>query len=630
MYENICCNCMTDTKATPSVCPQCGSSMDIKNDAVSLQPRVVLNKQYLIGTCLGSGGFGITYLGLDLVLKMRVVIKEFLPRNIARRQKDQLTVFPISEDYANDYRYGLTKFIDEAQTLAQFNHPSIAPILFFFKENNTAYFVMRYIQGKTLEEHIKLQDKGITQQDLLDIMMPVLDGLDAVHQGGILHRDIKPKNIYIPDSGNPILLDFGSARDAISTKLSICLTHGYAPLEQYSSDMKLGKQGPWTDIYACAATMYSCLRGYNYEKKRMDSPTKAPDRQNGEKLLHIKDISRQKLSEDFANAIMKALEMNIQNRPASVAEFQALLMPPSDSSTTTGDSSTADTAMELLVVAGEFEGERIPLTNKPVLIGRDPTKCAVVLSEKRISSVHCEIHREKGAFYVKDLRSTFGTFLDDKQRLAPFESTLLMPGDAFSLAGCAVFQLTRKSIAVEPKDNAQPTPQPSDTPKTEHYEQTQILKNDTGLQQQPKTGPKPNQKSVQKNEITQLPLAPRTKRLLNFITDLTVVSVVAVILRFIVMSSGTGGGLGLTLLVFIALYFVYYCILEGMTGKTVGKFITHTRVVMSDGLRPPVAVVAMRSLVRLIPFEPFSFVLNKDWHDTMSGTTVVMETKPPG
>ncbi|WP_255317204.1 serine/threonine protein kinase [Candidatus Magnetobacterium casense] len=241
--------------------------MDIKNDAVSLQPRVVLNKQYLIGTCLGSGGFGITYLGLDLVLKMRVVIKEFLPRNIARRQRDQLTVFPISEDYSNDYKYGLTKFIDEAQTLAQFNHPSIAPILFFFKENNTAYFVMRYIQGKTLEEYIKLQDKGITQQDLLDIMMPVLDGLDAVHQGGILHRDIKPKNIYIPDNGNPILLDFGSARDAISTKLSICLTHGYAPLEQYSSDMKLGKQGPWTDIYACAATMYSCLRGYNYEKK---------------------------------------------------------------------------------------------------------------------------------------------------------------------------------------------------------------------------------------------------------------------------------------------------------------------------------------------------------------------------
>ncbi|MBF0317478.1 MAG: protein kinase [Nitrospirae bacterium] len=604
--------------------------MDIKNDAVSLQPRVVLNKQYLIGTCLGSGGFGITYLGLDLVLKMRVVVKEFLPRNIARRQRDQLTVFPISDDYAIDYQYGLTKFIDEAQTLAQFNHQSIVPILFFFKENNTAYFVMRYLQGKTLEEHIKLQDKGITQQDLLDIMMPILDGLDSVHQAGMLHRDIKPKNIYIPDIGNPILLDFGSARDAISTKLSICLTHGYAPLEQYSSDMKLGKQGPWTDIYACAATMYSCLRGYNYEKRRMDSPTKAPDRQNGEKLAHIKDISRQKLSDDFADAIMKALEMNINNRPASVAEFQQLLSP-SDSSTTMNSSDIPDPAMELLVIAGEFEGERIPLTNKPTLIGRDPTKCAIVLSEKRISSVHCEIHKEKGSFYVKDLRSTFGTFLDDNQRLAPFESMLILPGDAFSLAGCAVFQLVEKPPIDDGEhankhDNVQATPRQPDDPKTEQYEQTQILKSEKGLNQPPKTAPKTATKTDSENrqKANQFSTASRTKRILNFTIDLTVVSIVAIICRFVATMSH-----GSLLIVFITLYFLYYAILEGITGKTVAKFVTHTRVVMTDGLRVPFSVVVVRSLLRLIPFEPFSFLLNKDWHDTMS-KTIVVQDRPPG
>ncbi|MBF0538555.1 MAG: protein kinase [Nitrospirae bacterium] len=623
MYENICCNCMAEVKLGPQEtlykCPQCGSGADIKNDVVSLQPRVVLNKKYLIGRCLGSGGFGITYLGLDLELRMRVVVKEFLPRNIVRRQRDQLTVFPISEEYAEDYRYGLTKFIDEAQTLAQFNHPSIAPILFFFKENNTAYFVMRYFQGKTLEEHIKLHDRGITQQDILDIMMPVLDGLEAVHNAGLLHRDIKPKNIYIPDNGRPILLDFGSARDAISTKLSICLTHGYAPLEQYSSDMKLGKQGPWTDIYACAATMYSCLRGYNYERNRMDSPTKAPDRQSGERLIHIKDISRQPLSEDFANAIMKGLEMDIKQRPASVAEFQGLLTHHVEPSTTsTGSSGTDEVSMELLVIAGEFEGERIPLGNKPTLIGRDPTKCALVLSEKRISSVHCEVHSEKDDFYVKDLRSTFGTFLDDNKKLPPFESTLISPGDTFSLAGCAVFQLVKRPATAMQQDNPQPAndnlePAPHLRQKNgKQHEATQIFKNEPVLKQNPKID----------KETKHLPIAPRTKRLLNFTIDLTVVCIATLILQVIVRAGLFGEGL-----VFITLYIMYYTVMEGMAGKTVAKFITHTRVVMADGLRVPVSNIIIRSLSRAIPFEPFSFLLNKDWHDAMS-RTIVIDDKP--
>ncbi|MBF0344838.1 MAG: protein kinase [Nitrospirae bacterium] len=613
---------MTDAKGSAQ-CPQCGSGLNIKNDIMALQPRVILNKQYLIGRCLGSGGFGITYLGLDVVLKMRVVIKEFLPRNIARRHTDNLRVFPISDDYAEDYKYGLTKFIDEAQTLAQFNHPSIVPILFFFKENSTAYFVMRYIQGKTLEEHIKTLANGITQQELLKLMMPILDGLNAVHNAGLLHRDIKPKNIYIPDDGNPILLDFGSARDAISTKLSICLTHGYAPLEQYSSDMKLGKQGPWTDIYACAATMYSCLRGYNYEKNRMDSPVKSPDRQSGEKLSHIKDISRQRLTDDFANAIMKGLEMDIKRRPATVAEFQGLFMTQPASSTPKDDSTTGEPCMELLIIAGEFEGERLPLTRNPIIIGRDPTKAALVLSENRISSVHCEISTSKGAVYIKDLKSTFGTFLNDNKRLPSFEPTVILPGDTFSLAGCVVFQLLRKSEQTAPdrRLSTQPVEQnkthaDTEDSKTEIYLPTERLTPNTQHIQHIKTDHKP----------TQQPITARIKRLYNYTIDLIVVCIAALLFRAILYKTGlfnNTDGFTKEAFLFVGLYALYYTAFEFASGKSIAKFITHTRVVRADGSKPDISHIIIRSLLRIIPFEPLSFLFNKDWHDSMSKTIVV-------
>ena len=159
----------------------------------------------------------------------------------------------------DNYKKGLNKFYKEAQTLAQFHHPSIIPILTSFKENNTAYFVMRYIPGQSLAQYVKQLSGEIAEQEILDIIKPVLEGLKEIHKKGLLHLDVKPQNIYIPEQGDPLLLDFGSARqemiDADISFSTIFLTDGYAPIEQYSSK---AKQTACTDIYACAATIV-CL-----------------------------------------------------------------------------------------------------------------------------------------------------------------------------------------------------------------------------------------------------------------------------------------------------------------------------------------------------------------------------------
>ncbi len=432
MYENTCCSCMSDTGGKDP-CPNCGNPLTFKNEPLALQPRVILNKQYLIGKTIGSGGFGITYLGLDLKLRMPVVIKEFLPKQIARRLNNHKTISVISPEYSENYEYSLSKFMEEAQTLAKFNHPNIVPILFFFEENNTAYFVMRYIPGKTLQDHVKEIKRSIEEQEILSIMIPILDGLKALHNIGMLHRDIKPKNIFIPEIGKPILIDFGAARQAISNKLSILVTHGYAPLEQYSSDMKFGKQGPWTDIYACAATLYACMIGYNYQKDRLNSPTKAPDRQLGEILPDIKTVSKQKMSDSFARAVMKGLEMDICNRPQTVSEFQAMLKSP--------QLKQFENNFELKVIAGEFEGELIPLTSRPLIIGRDLNKSDLVLSSKSISGTHCQFHTIKNKIYVEDLNSKNGTFINNMAKLKPHQSVNISSGDTISLAGKAVFKV---------------------------------------------------------------------------------------------------------------------------------------------------------------------------------------------
>ena len=226
-------------------------------------------ESYEISSILGVGGFGITYKGYDHSLHCDVAIKEYLPSGLALRTTDGATVIAKSDQDKKYYEYGLKRFLEEARILAKFKERSIVRVSRFLESNGTAYLVMDYEDGESLAEH--LQKCGVlSEAEILDIMLPVLEGLGAVHAKDFLHRDIKPGNIYLRKNGPPVLLDFGAARQALGEQtraLTGMVTPGYAPFEQYNSR---SKQGPWTDLYSIGATMYHCLAG--------KPPAESPDR----------------------------------------------------------------------------------------------------------------------------------------------------------------------------------------------------------------------------------------------------------------------------------------------------------------------------------------------------------------
>ena len=193
---------------------------------------------YMIEHVLGAGSFGITNLALEEKLGRRVAIKEYLPASLAMRGTDGSTVHPVSSEDKDDYDYGFLSFRDEARTLVKFHHANIVTVHRFLEANNTAYLVMQYVQGESLYAILK-RDKRLPEHELLEVFLPLLDGLDKVHEAGFLHRDIKPGNIFIQADSTPVLLDFGAARQALGEKsqsMTNMATPGFAPFEQYCAD----------------------------------------------------------------------------------------------------------------------------------------------------------------------------------------------------------------------------------------------------------------------------------------------------------------------------------------------------------------------------------------------------------
>jgi serine/threonine protein kinase len=313
-----------------AMCPECfrppGAGCDCAARDGAEQPYrnpftlprgTLLHGQYRVGRVLGSGGFGVTYVAWDERLETRVAIKEYFPRDFARRDLQRGHIVPIGPLEREPFGHGLNGFLNEARALAKFDHPHIVQVRTYFEANGTGYIVMHYYDG--LDLGCFLQRRGrLGEKDALGIMLPVLDGLQAVHQRGLLHRDIKPLNIYLAmrPQPTPILLDFGAARVAVgekSRKLSVIWTDGYAPLEQYSSQ---GRQGPWTDIYACGATLYHLVTG--------TVPPNAPDRAEGDCSGPLRAL-RPRLSEPFCAAVERALAISPAARPQRVHDLQGML-----------------------------------------------------------------------------------------------------------------------------------------------------------------------------------------------------------------------------------------------------------------------------------------------------------------
>ena len=289
---------------------------------IALPSGTVLAGDYTIDRVLGAGGFGVTYLAREDALSRLVTLKEYFPGDFAARANG-LDACPRSEDCASDYKWGLDRFLEEAQTLAKFDHPNIVRVYRSFKANNTAYMVLQFEEGQSLKTWLKTLNRPPRQKELDRMLAPMLDALETIHKADFLHRDIAPDNIILRKSGDPVLIDFGAARSDIAahskTKtVSALVKPGYSPYEQYAETSK--QQGPWTDIYALAATLYHLVTG-----KR---PPDSPSRMLKDEYVPALEAARGKYRDTFLAAIDRGLALTIDGRPRSVAHWRSALLQP--------------------------------------------------------------------------------------------------------------------------------------------------------------------------------------------------------------------------------------------------------------------------------------------------------------
>jgi len=287
---------------------------------IALPAGTVLVGDYRIQRVLGAGGFGVTYLADEIALSRVITLKEYFPSDFAAR-KDGIEAAPRSSDSAGDFKWGLDRFIEEAQTLAKFDHPNIVRVYRYFRANNTAYMVLQFEEGLSLKTWLNGLGRAPRQKELDAIIGPLLDALEFIHKADFLHRDIAPDNIIIRKDGAPVLIDFGSARGEIaahSKTVSALVKPGYSPYEQYAETSR--QQGPWSDIYALAATLYHAITGRR--------PPDSPSRIMKDEYVPARDAALGSYRAGFLRAIDKALLMNVEARPQSVAAWRGDVLAP--------------------------------------------------------------------------------------------------------------------------------------------------------------------------------------------------------------------------------------------------------------------------------------------------------------
>lgn len=318
MELNLCMGCMRK-KSNPGPCPHCGfSEAQYQTYPRHLPLYTILNAKYLVGRVLGEGGFGITYIGYDLNLQMKVAIKEYYLNGYASRELGKsCRISVMTGENGELYRRGLVRFLEEARRLARFwNLPGIVSVKDFFQENNTAYIVMEYIEGETLSRMLYKNGGKLSAEQVFSMMETVMKSLEEIHRSGLIHRDITPENLMVGSDGKARLIDFGASKDFMDgdpNEISVVLKPNYAPPEQY---MRNGNMGPWTDVYGLCASMYRAITGIQ--------PLGAMDRvvQDTLKSPSMLGIA---IDRNQENALMKGMAIQVQDRFPDVFELQEAL-----------------------------------------------------------------------------------------------------------------------------------------------------------------------------------------------------------------------------------------------------------------------------------------------------------------
>ena len=322
MEVRRCMKCMHPLTAGETVCPECGRAYGSVNaESFALKPGTILEGKYLVGEMLGQGGFGITYIGFDLLLEQKVAIKEYYPMSTGMVSRDghSTVVWSSAMMGKTGTQKGFDSFLKEARKMAKLGGiPGVVGVKSVFIQNETAYIVMDFIEGETLLK--KLQKNGPMDFDsCVKLMTPIMQALAEVHEHGIIHRDISPDNIMVRPDGKLILLDLGAAKDldiqgndgSVQSSQMVA-KHGFSPIEQYS---KSGKVGPWTDIYAMAATIYYCCTGI--------LPPPATDRTIDDTLA-----CQPLLTQAQFGILADCMRMRPQDRPQSMDTLLQMLTHP--------------------------------------------------------------------------------------------------------------------------------------------------------------------------------------------------------------------------------------------------------------------------------------------------------------
>ena len=310
----ICYSCFTE-KSTAGTCPHCGydPASDEGKYPFALRAGSILNGRYIVGRVLGQGGFGITYLAQDYQTKGLVAIKEYLPTEFAGRTTGTYAVQVYSGDRRENFEYGKEQFLAEAKTLAEFiGNDHIVRIYSYFEEYGTAYLAMEYIDGESLDKYMSHHGGRLSVEKANELLIPVMEALDWVHSKGIVHRDIAPDNIIVTKDGRAKLIDFGAARYSTGEKsksLDVILKHGFAPKEQY---VRRGRQGPFTDVYAMAATYYYAITG--------KVPPDSIERMDEDELIPPTTLGV-KMSKKAEDALLKGLEVSASERYQRMGEL---------------------------------------------------------------------------------------------------------------------------------------------------------------------------------------------------------------------------------------------------------------------------------------------------------------------
>ena len=425
---NICPNCF-HTPYEGGACPRCRYTAT--ESGMALPYGVVLCGRYILGRLLGAGGFGLTYLALDISDNRVYAIKEYFPTSLAVRDRAGRMKYGGTGDL-RVFEHGRRSFRREAEYLTIFKgEPLIVQVSNLFDANDTVYFVMEYLDGANLKALLRGLGGKLPLSYAVEILVTMTKALQTIHSRGLIHRDISPENIFVTKAGEKKIIDFGATREIGGpSDGAILLKPGFAPPEQYS---RRGEQGPWTDIYALAASFYLVLSGVKIPD--------AKERGSGTPLASLESLVPEAGSA-LSHVVDKALALDAHQRYRSADEFLSALsaeglgLKKPNESGMTGYLGKLSNLPYIMIERGRGESEKWPIPqNVDIRIGRQSGMNHVVIFDKSISREHSVIRYDSssGNFVLKDV-STNGTFAHNGSRYQKGVAVSLSPGSRFFLA----------------------------------------------------------------------------------------------------------------------------------------------------------------------------------------------------